>query len=352
MGVISAPSALTRADIPYSSAMPEKFQCPQCGAATKVTRTTPNQNSIERSRVCENKHQFVTTEGPPDKGIQVLRSSGKIEPFNRRFALERSIRVASANSLPDDSIARLADDVVRRLYPSSEGPISTERIGDETLQSLALRSPAAAIRYAATFLTERGRISTVSEFVKWLIDNVPAVERRAMEAKAEYDAVGPSRPQQVIKKSRESWNSAPPEDFSIQKLFWGLRVTTVGLTPESWQKRHGADSHEYFVGALTAWVLEQNHGQHMVTTGQLGAACLRVLRSECPLGYLRFTTVAKGYESIKDLLKEMYALMEQPSPSVGLESYTHPGMAIAAEVREIEATTSEVDLRNLQGIHA
>jgi len=294
-----------------------------------------SRRAIERTRVCESGHSFITSESVPAEAIKVIRTSGTVEPLNRAFVLERSIAVAADGTLGQDAIERIADDVLRRLT-SDDGPdtVASRQIGEVVLQELSIRAPSAAFRYALTFLPKHGVVSNVEQLLAWMVEHIPAVARRAEHQTLREYQDGP----QVV-----AGNSAPArsrsvefDEFSLEKLYSTVRAAVIGLVPSSWLvSSHTEGGVEVFAGSVVAWVLQQIDGQAIVTAGQIQAEVLRVLRAECPLGYLRLSSAAKGLNSLDDLLAECYGLIDRPSSEIDLHPLYDRGHEIAAKLGEL-----------------
>lgn len=313
------------ADVQQSAGNPKTkesaYKCPRCGASCEVVRTKATATEIFRERRCAMGHKFGTKEEATDAEFQVKRRDGKVQPFERKFALEHSILLAGAGGLSERDAAVVAERVFRRLDPQKRTPVDTRLIGEAVIDELRRTSEIAALRYAATFLSSRDDSLTPAAFLSW------AEERfRPLNAHSTVE----ERPHYVIKRPRVNRNPGYGEDFQLAKLWKAFSTATRRLkvtVPDGTSLT--ADE---LSGVLSAYALSTVRGQKVVTSSQLSSAALEILRSVCPLGYLRFTAVAKGYTSKGDFLDEVRGLIEYKSPLIDLTPFLEAGKAIATEV--------------------
>ncbi len=139
--------------------------------------------------------------------LQVRRSDGRIEPFNREEALERSIALASARAIGEKAVSAVADGVVRRLDLRPRQPRSTEEIGFAVLQELLRANQLAALRYATIFLSSRGIATDPATLLSWMTSNLPG---------RPTPAVVDERPLFVVKRTGSRHQQG--EDFMLGKL--------------------------------------------------------------------------------------------------------------------------------------
>lgn len=298
------------------------YRCPICGGDTKVTRTTViGGTTARRQRLCADGHRFETSETPLTPDWLVRRSDDRIEPFDRRHRLERSIRKAGSGILTDRHVATVADAVVTRLDPQPRTPVSTEDIGNAVLLELRTTSVTSALRYATIFLSKRGQIHDAADLAEWIRETIGPARRTRIE---------PDRPLEVVKRRRAGDQADLREDFQLVKLWAGLEAATAGLGFQG--DSYDPVTYSHSLGAIAAAVLDDVRGQPIVTSGQLSAAALRVLRSVSPLGYLRFSIVAKGYSGTQAFLDECDGLTEVPGAPIDLSDYADQGAALAKEV--------------------
>ncbi|WP_433169880.1 hypothetical protein [Kribbella sp. CA-247076] len=308
------------------------YECAICGAETRVSRTTVlGGTTARRERICAGpeQHTTFTVERPEEPELLVVRASGDVEPFDRRNKLEYSIRLAAVSTISrDPQITKIADAVLRRLDPQPRRPIPTVVIGDAVLTELKTAAPLAAIRYATTFLGKRGRIKNSEDLATWITTNV--LPNGVPEAR------NPSRPVFVIKRRKATEPTGQGEDFSLIKLWWAVKRATRGLGLNG--KDYDAAEYETALGSVAAYVLAQLHGQPIVTSGQISAEVLRVLRSVSPLAALRYSIPMKSYTTAEAFLDECVSLTQYPPAPIDLGPYAEAGAALAEEVRKWSAS--------------
>lgn len=298
------------------------YVCPYCSSQTKVARTYKSESAIRRIRECynhEEAHKFETVENAVTEDLLVRRSNGIIEPFNRKGALERSIKLSAAGTLGDTQASAVADKVMARIGARPLVPIDTARLGEVTLDVLQVTSITAALRYATIFLSSRRLVQTPGDLAQWISERV-----RAPQAVAHAQ----SRPVRVVKNPRPNHSGAWGEEFILEKLWYGIATSLTGLewsAPEDW-------TIEDFIGALVAAIIEDVRGQPLVTSGQLSAASLRVLRAACPLAFIRYAVVAKKYSTRDAFMGDCEGLDQFPSPSIDLVPFLQPGRDLAKEI--------------------
>ena len=95
------------------------MKCPYCGSDTdKVvdSRSSKNGESIRRRRECQNCNQrFTTYEYIEDVSLNVIKSDGSREPFDRKKLL-RGITISCAKRpIPTDKLDEIADEIARQI---------------------------------------------------------------------------------------------------------------------------------------------------------------------------------------------------------------------------------------------
>jgi len=325
---------------------PSNFICPQCGASTVVRRTQKSTKVIRRERQCRGNppHTFETDESVRDSDLLVQKSSGELERFQRKGKLEHSISLASAGALPMDDIVFLSERVVK-LVANEKGPVvSTKMIGDLVLHELALAHRPSAMRYATVFLTSHdGGANTPSEFLRVIQDRIPNLRHRPT-ARTKNGAVDPGSvvelerlglptitnewfPLHVVKRTRGGRPMHWEEDFNVRKMWGGVGIAIRHLS-RTISAAEAFPDEEELSGAIVAMALDDIRGQRIVTSAQLSAGVMRALRSACPLGFLRFAAVAKGFEVEEQFLDECEDLISSPSPHIDLLKFAVSGRRI------------------------
>jgi len=257
-----------------------------------------------------------------------------VEDFQRAKIMQ-SVRVASAGMIPEADLDEVTDRALRRLNPRARVPIPTEEIGHEVIeQLLQVGEITAAWRYALTFLTARGKVKSVGDLRNWIDTNLP---------KTWVPNETEERPRYVEKASTPT-KRGRKEDFSLLKLWAGLEKATKGLLPTAKAPGGLAESESWtnrlLLGAIVAAVLDEVRGQPTVTSGQLSAAAMRVLRAVAPFAFFRFASVAKKYAAADAFAEEYAGLLSFPSPTIELAQYRMSAERIVAEVAALQKDTS------------
>ena len=144
------------------------MRCPFCGALdTQVKDSRPGEDHavIRRRRLCMSCGQrFTTFERVQLREIQVLKSSGARQPFDRD-KLARSVQIAlRKRPIEPERIEQLISGIVRRLESAGEHEVSSREIGAAVMQALAHLDQVAYVRYASVYKDFRA----VEDFARFL----------------------------------------------------------------------------------------------------------------------------------------------------------------------------------------
>lgn len=143
------------------------MRCPKCGwEKTKVidSRTQDATNTIKRRRECVSCHYRFTTFERCEDPIEVIKSDGSVQPFDRnkllvglsRATIKRDIELSQLNALVDDIEAELRSRTIRT--------VTSHEIGDMVLKRLEKLDKVAYIRFASVYRD----FQNVDEFVEEL----------------------------------------------------------------------------------------------------------------------------------------------------------------------------------------
>lgn len=278
------------------------MQCIECGGDTRVIRTQPQEdNTVRRRHQCKSnpRHRFTTVQGvwrdPTER--RVRKRDGSIEALDEgklRRALVRAAPVKEHEIPPLE-----ADAFITRVLRSlpNEDPVPTATVGRLVLQALVSPNPdveCARARFAlASFRRETaddGVTTQVAAFVDWMKNNYPdACVTTAHVA-----------PQRVIKeRTRE------PQHFNADQLARSIALVAKGRS---------ADPHVVadFADEVANRVITALGGQPIVTSGQIAAEVIRILRAEDVVAYLRYAAAVKGFRGAEDFWWEARALLNSP----------------------------------------
>ncbi|MDO4436702.1 MAG: transcriptional regulator NrdR [Coriobacteriaceae bacterium] len=146
------------------------MRCPQCGNKdTRVidSRMQSTSNSIKRRRECRScGYRFTTFERCEDP-IEVLKSDGTTQPFDRNKLLAGLMRATSKRDIDLAQLNALIDDIEAELRGGVRTTVSSHDIGDMVLKRLEKVDKVAYIRFASVyrdfqdineFLSELGKL--------------------------------------------------------------------------------------------------------------------------------------------------------------------------------------------------
>ena len=130
------------------------MHCPQCGREnTRVvdSRMQESSNAIKRRRECRVcGYRFTTFERCEDP-IEVLKSSGVTQPFDRGKLLAGLMRATSKRDIDVKSLNELIDDIERELRSRTRTTVTSHEIGDLVLKRLESLDKVAYIRFASVY---------------------------------------------------------------------------------------------------------------------------------------------------------------------------------------------------------
>ena len=143
------------------------MRCPKCGDGdTRVidSRAQDATNAIKRRReCCSCGYRFTTFERCEDP-IEVLKSDGSTQPFDRNKLLVGLMRATSKRGIDVSRLNALIDDIELELRGRTLTAVSSHEIGDMVLKRLERIDKVAYIRFASVYRD----FQDVDEFVQEL----------------------------------------------------------------------------------------------------------------------------------------------------------------------------------------
>ncbi|HJG31286.1 transcriptional repressor NrdR [Collinsella tanakaei] len=143
------------------------MRCPKCGFDdTRVvdSRTQEATNAIKRRRECRKcGYRFTTFERCEDP-IEVLKSDGSIQPFDRNKLLVGLMRATSKRDIDLSALNGIIDDIERELRGRTLTAVSSHELGDMVLKRLQKIDKVAYIRFASVYRD----FQDVDEFIEEL----------------------------------------------------------------------------------------------------------------------------------------------------------------------------------------
>lgn len=130
------------------------MRCPKCGKGdTRVvdSRTQEVTNAIKRRRECRScGYRFTTFERCEDP-IEVLKSDGTTQPFDRNKLLVGLMRATTKRDIELSALNGLIDDIEHELRGRTLTAVSSHDIGDMVLKRLEKIDKVAYIRFASVY---------------------------------------------------------------------------------------------------------------------------------------------------------------------------------------------------------
>jgi transcriptional repressor NrdR len=276
------------------------MQCPHCGERTKVTNSEHKDGGgVERRRECLGcAHRFITEEQVDVSKLpklQVKKRNGRqTESFDRAKLAQGVQKAYVVKPPPTAELDALVTRIIRNLPKTRPGEaLGTAAIGNTVLDALrgvAPETDIARIRYALIFLGQMpqpvGFDHSVRRFLVWMTENygeeLPMVPHDAL-------------PEQVRKRD----GSVQP--FDRAKLQKSIEIETKGRSPDA------------YAAGVTHEVADALTGQVLVTSAQIAAEVLRILRRDNRgLAYLRYAAAIKAHSkyTVVDMWREAVSLTD------------------------------------------
>jgi transcriptional repressor NrdR len=147
------------------------MRCPFCShpdTAVKDSRTTEDQATIRRRRICgECGSRFTTFERIQLRDLKVLKKSGVRVPFDRD-KLAQSVETAlHKRAIDPEHIERVISSLVRQLETSGETEIPTTVIGEMVMDALLHLDAVAYVRFASVYKD----FNDVKDFIAFINNN-------------------------------------------------------------------------------------------------------------------------------------------------------------------------------------
>ena len=131
------------------------MKCPFCGLDTdKVvdSRSAKNGKSIRRRRECQNCNQrFTTYEYIEDVSLNVIKTDGTREPFDRKKLLKGIAISCAKRPIPTDKLDEVVDQIVHDIEARGDREISSHTIGEMVIVHLKELDQVAYVRFASVY---------------------------------------------------------------------------------------------------------------------------------------------------------------------------------------------------------
>lgn len=162
------------------------MRCPTCDASENRvvdTRTSRGGRAVRRRReclVCETR--FTTYEYVEERPIQVLKSSGSPEEFDRQKLL-RSLRLACAKRpISALEMEQIVDDIEDVLSRNAGVEVPAARIGELVMDALRPLDRVAYVRYASVYRN----FQDIGEFQEF-VDELETRQRQELQARNQVE---------------------------------------------------------------------------------------------------------------------------------------------------------------------
>lgn len=130
------------------------MRCPKCGCGdTRVadSRMQEATNAIKRRRECLScGYRFTTFERCEDP-IEVIKSDGSMQSFDRNKLLVGLMRATSKRDIDLAVLSSLIDDIEQELRSRTLRAVSSHDIGDMVLKRLEKIDKVAYVRFASVY---------------------------------------------------------------------------------------------------------------------------------------------------------------------------------------------------------
>jgi transcriptional repressor NrdR len=128
------------------------MKCPFCGSGSHVVDTREVSEAIRRRRECDTCAQrFTTYERVSGANLQVVKSDGRREDFQRDKLL-RGMRLACAKRpVSADDLEHIAADIESQLYRLGRSEVPGSVIGEMVVERLRAVDDVAYVRFASVY---------------------------------------------------------------------------------------------------------------------------------------------------------------------------------------------------------
>lgn len=157
------------------------MKCPFCGQPSRVVDTREVSPAIRRRRECEGcRRRFTTYERVATTNLQVVKSDGRREDFDREKLL-RGLRLACAKRpVAADTLEAVATEIESQLYRLGRTEIGSNVIGELVMQHLRNLDEVAYVRFASVYR----RFADI-EVLAEEIDRLRAARQAALEQRGQ-----------------------------------------------------------------------------------------------------------------------------------------------------------------------
>ncbi len=133
------------------------MRCPKCGYEdSRVVDSRPSElgSTIRRRRECLNPscgERFTTYERCEEIPIQVLKSNGFLEPFDRQKLMTSLMKATVKRQISTEELDELITDIETELRNDFRTRVTSKELGDMVLERLLKRDAVAYVRFASVY---------------------------------------------------------------------------------------------------------------------------------------------------------------------------------------------------------
>ncbi len=139
------------------------MQCPYCGKEdTKIIDSRSSERKKRRRRECTNcGGRFTTFEVVERPLVMVIKRDGSFEPFDRNKLMRGVFNAVKKRPVTLERVNDLVDDIENSFLSTAVTEITSEELGNKTLELLKDIDDVAYIRFASVYKA----FTSVEEFI-------------------------------------------------------------------------------------------------------------------------------------------------------------------------------------------
>lgn len=145
------------------------MRCPFCAhpdTQVKDSRPAEDGQAIRRRRQCPScGARFTTFERVQLRDLQVIKSDGKREPFDRDKLMKSVLLATQKRTVERDRIEQMVSGIIRRLESSGDPEARSQQIGQLVMDGLRSLDTVAYVRYASVYRDFK-EVEDFSDFIK------------------------------------------------------------------------------------------------------------------------------------------------------------------------------------------
>jgi len=145
------------------------LRCPFCSnpdTQVKDSRPAEDHQAIRRRRLCPScGARFTTFERVQLRDLQVIKTDGKREPFDRDKLMKSVLLASQKREIDRERMEQMVSGLVRRLESGGDPEIGSNTIGQLVMDGLRSLDTVAYVRYASVYRDFK-EVEDFSDFIK------------------------------------------------------------------------------------------------------------------------------------------------------------------------------------------